>query len=138
MSLYVLDTDTLTLWLRGHTRVCERVAKQDSTELCVSIITIEEMLRGWYSQIRRAKTNEQIERAYAALQQAVQIASQLPILAFDHAVIQRLADLRKQKLRIGTNDLKIAATVLENHALLVTRNRSDFQRIPDLIFEDWS
>lgn len=138
MSLYVLDTDTLTLWLRGHARVCERVAKQDSTELCVSIITIEELLRGWYSQIRRAKTDDQIERAYAALQQAVQIASQLPILAFDHAVIQRLAELRKQKLRIGSNDLKIAATVLENQALLVTRNRSDFQRIPDLRFEDWS
>jgi tRNA(fMet)-specific endonuclease VapC len=89
MSLDVLDTDTLTLWLRGHTRVCERVAEQDPTELCVSIVTIEEMLRGWYTQIRRAKTDEQLERAYAALQQAVQVASRLPILAFDHAVIQR-------------------------------------------------
>jgi tRNA(fMet)-specific endonuclease VapC len=109
MSLYVLDTDTLTLWLRGHTRVCARIAGRESTELCVSIVAIEEMLRGWYTQIRRANTDEQLERAYGALQQAVQIASQLPILAFDHAVIQRLAELRKQKLRIGTNDLKIAA-----------------------------
>lgn len=29
MSLYVLDTDTLTLWLRGHARVCERIAALD-------------------------------------------------------------------------------------------------------------
>lgn len=138
MSLYVLDTDTLTLWLRGHTRVCERVAEQDSNELCVSIVTIEEMLRGWYTQIRRAKTDEQLERAYAALQQAVQVASRLPILAFDHAVIQRFAELRKRKLRIGTNDLKIAATAFENQAVLVTRNRSDFRRVADLMFEVWS
>lgn len=138
MSLYVLDTDTLTLWLRGHTRVCERVAETDPTELCVSIVTIEEMLRGWYTQIRRAKTDEQIERAYAALQPAVQIASRLPILAFDHEVIQRLAALRKRRLRIGANDLKIAATALENRAVLITRNGSDFRRVPDLIVEDWS
>jgi tRNA(fMet)-specific endonuclease VapC len=138
MSHCVLDTDTLTLLLRGHARVCQHVAEQDSNELCVSIITIEEMLRGWYTQIRRAKTDEQIERAYAALQQAVQVASRLPILAFDHAVIQRFAELRKHKLRIGTNDLKIAATVFENQAVLVTRNRSDFRRVPGLMFEDWS
>lgn len=125
MSLYVLDTDTLTLWLRGHTHVCERIAEHNSTELCVSIVTIEEMLRGWYTQIRRAKTDEQLERAYFALQQAVQVASRLPILAFDQAVIQRFAELRGRKLRIGTNDLKIAATAFENHAVLVTRNRSD-------------
>jgi tRNA(fMet)-specific endonuclease VapC len=69
MSLYVLDTDTLTLWLRGQARVCERVAAQDPADLCTSIVTIEEILRGWYTQIRRAKKDDQIARAYAALQQ---------------------------------------------------------------------
>jgi tRNA(fMet)-specific endonuclease VapC len=89
MSLYVLNTDTLTLWLRGQSRVCERIATHDPAELCVTIVTMEEILRGWYTQIRRAKNDEQIARAYAALQPTVELASRLRILAFDHAAIQQ-------------------------------------------------
>jgi tRNA(fMet)-specific endonuclease VapC len=138
MSLYVLDTDTLSLWLRGQPRVCQRILEHDPTELCTTIVTIEEILSGWYTQIRRAGNDDQIARAYAALQQTVEIGSRIPILAFDRAAIQRFNDLRKQRRRIGTNDLKIAAMVIEHSAVLVTRNQSDFGRIPGLQFEDWS
>ncbi|PYP82170.1 MAG: nucleic acid-binding protein [Blastocatellia bacterium AA13] len=138
MSLFVLDTDTLTLWLRGHPRVCERIAAHDPSELCTTIVTIEEMLRGWYTQIRRAKSDLQIARAYASLQQTLQIAARLRVLAFDQAAIQRFNELRARKLRVGANDLKIAAIALENQAFLVTRNQSDFQQISDLALEDWS
>src|SRR5262245_30550812 len=123
MSLFVLDTDTMTLWLRGHMRVCERISVQDPSRLCTTIVTIEELLRGWYTQIRKAKGDEQVARAYAALQQTVQVAARLHVLAFDQVVIRRFNDLRARKLRVGTNDLKIAATVLENEGLLVTRNQ---------------
>lgn len=112
MSLYVLDTDTLTLWLRGHARVCERIAALDPAELCVSIVTIEEILRGWYTQIRRAKNDEQVARAYAALQHTVELASRIRVLAFDHVAIQQFNELKKHMLRVGMNDLRIAATVL--------------------------
>jgi tRNA(fMet)-specific endonuclease VapC len=138
MSFFVLDTDTLTLWLRGHARVSERIAAHAPSELFTTIVTIEEILRGWYTQIRRAKSDEQIARAYASLQQTLHIAALLRVLAFDRAAIQRFNKLRTQKLRVGTNDLKIAATVLENQAFLVTRNQSDFRQIPDLALEDWS
>ena len=45
MSLYVLDTDTLTLWLRDQPRVCERLLAHDPAELCTTIVTIEETQR---------------------------------------------------------------------------------------------
>ena len=44
----------------------------------------------------------------------------------------------RQKVRIGTRDLRIAATVISKNGILVTRNLQDFERIPGLRFEDWS
>jgi tRNA(fMet)-specific endonuclease VapC len=46
--------------------------------------------------------------------------------------------LKTAKLNIGKTDLRIAATVLEHGAILVTRNTRDFQRVPSLVLEDWS
>jgi tRNA(fMet)-specific endonuclease VapC len=41
-------------------------------------------------------------------------------------------------LNIGKKDLAIAATVLEQGAVLVSRNLQDFRRVPGLTVEDWS
>jgi tRNA(fMet)-specific endonuclease VapC len=46
--------------------------------------------------------------------------------------------LGKSSIRIGTMDLRIASICIVNNAILVTRNRKDFQQVPDLNFEDWS
>ena len=52
--------------------------------------------------------------------------------------MQRYEGLRKQKVRIGRTDLRIAATVLEQGAILVTRNTHDFKRVPGLQVENWA
>jgi tRNA(fMet)-specific endonuclease VapC len=41
-------------------------------------------------------------------------------------------------LGIGTLDLKISAIALTNGLTVLTRNRSDFGRVPNLLTEDWS
>jgi len=46
--------------------------------------------------------------------------------------------LISQKLRVGTQDLKIAAITLSKNATLITRNSKYFKRISDLKIEDWS
>ena len=46
--------------------------------------------------------------------------------------------LRAQKIRIGVNDLAIAAIALSVSGVLVTRNIVDFNRVPSLQIEDWT
>ena len=56
---------------------------------------------------------------------------------FDEAAARQFDDLRRQKLRMGSRDLKIATTALFNHALLLSANLSDFERVPGLRVENW-
>jgi len=46
--------------------------------------------------------------------------------------------LLAQKLRIGAQDLQIAAIVLAHDAILVTANQRHFAQVPALQLEDWT
>ena len=133
--MWALDTDSLTLWLRGHESVVQRVPLHPPDELA---ITIEEVLSGWYRLIRQAREDDKLVRAYHWLQQSVEFFREIRILPLDHSAILRYQQLRKNHRRIGTNDLRIAAIALENGAVLVSRNVADFRPINGLIVEDWS
>jgi tRNA(fMet)-specific endonuclease VapC len=138
LSLWVLDTDVLTLWLRGQETIGARVAATPPQQLAVTIITMEEVLGGWYTQIRQARDDQQLARAYQALHEAIEFSRSIRILPFDLPEISRYRQLRTQHRRIGTNDLRIAAIVLEQRGILVTRNTNDFADITGLQLDDWA
>jgi tRNA(fMet)-specific endonuclease VapC len=52
--------------------------------------------------------------------------------------IARVTQLKALRLNVRLMDLRIAAVAMENQALVVTRNRRDFGRVPGLSVEDWS
>jgi tRNA(fMet)-specific endonuclease VapC len=62
----------------------------------------------------------------------------IPLLPFDNRAAAEFDRLRQSRIRIGTMDLKIAAIALANDATLLTRNLSDFRKVPGLRAEDWS
>ena len=138
MTLYILDTDHLTLYQSGHATVVQRVLACPADQLAVTVISVEEQLRGWYTSLRRAKKRDQMARAYERLARAVSFLSNLQILPFPEPTIARYEALRAANRHIGKSDLRIAAIVLANSAILVTRNLHDFQQIPGLKLEDWS
>jgi tRNA(fMet)-specific endonuclease VapC len=138
MSLFVLDTDTLSLFRGGHPQVVRRVLACPLAQRAVTVITVEEVLSGWYSLVRKARTPEQTEQAYERLASAVELLGTMRVLRLSIPALQRFDSFKEHKLNIGAMDLRIAAIVLEHDATLVTRNRRDYERVPSLRFEDWS
>jgi tRNA(fMet)-specific endonuclease VapC len=60
------------------------------------------------------------------------------VLSFSEAAADIFEDLRKQKIRVATMDLRIGSIAIANRMTVLTRNTVDFQRIPNLSFEDWT
>ncbi len=138
MSLYVLDTDHASLLQRGHQTVAQRIVAMSGHVIAVTIVTAEEQLRGRLRVVRRAESGPRLETAYAGLRTTIDYFKSVELLDFDEAATKRYLDLRHEKIRIGTQDLRIAAIVLASRGILVTRNERDFEKVPDLPIEDWS
>jgi tRNA(fMet)-specific endonuclease VapC len=138
MALYILDTDILSLFQDGDVAVTARLALAPATDYCISVITVEEQLNGWLAFIRRATRPSQTELGYRELGLTVCFLSGFRILPFTQQAIARFESLKRLKLNVGGNDLRIAASALEASAVVVTRNARDFGRVPGLVIEDWS
>jgi tRNA(fMet)-specific endonuclease VapC len=138
MSLIVLDTDHLLLLWYGKAEVVTRPQATPKEERAITIISIEEQLRAWFTQVRRARDAGDLKRAYAGLSRVIEFAKTVHVLPFPRAAIDRYLGLRKALPRVGKLDFAIAAVVLDTDATIVTRNRQDFGQVPGLRIEDWS
>jgi tRNA(fMet)-specific endonuclease VapC len=139
--MIVLDTDHVGIYQWPQSDAA--YALRDRLEACheslaVTVISVEEQMRGWLSEIkRRAQPRRQI-LAYGRLQFIIGFFADWTILPWDERACGTFELLRKQRLRVGTMDLKIASIALANDALLLTRNFRDFEKVPNLRFEDWT
>jgi tRNA(fMet)-specific endonuclease VapC len=138
MSLFVLDTDTVSLFQHDHPAVSAEVQRHSLSELAITVLTVEEQLSGWYNELRKAKKAPALAAVYQRMALTVQFLGHLPILSFTEPAILRYEGFQQLKLQVKKTDLRIAAIVMENSAILVTRNARDFKRVPGLQFVDWS
>src|SRR5260370_37603378 len=138
MIQFILDTDTLTLIQEGHPEVCGRFLKQPPDTVAITVLSVEEQVSGWYTQVRQAKRPERLSWAYRRLTENIRSLSRLQILTYDENATHRFEQLRKQKIKIGRTDLRIAAIVLEHGATLVTENTRDFKQVLGLKIVSWA
>lgn len=140
--MIVLDTDCISLLERDNpdaAQLRKRLAEEVSPlEAATTIITFEEQMRGWLAYVNKARTLEQQTSAYEKLFRFLHNYRSIPILPFDEVAAAEFRRLHSLKVRVGTMDLKIAAIALAHNVLLVTRNLSDFEQIPNLKCEDWT
>ncbi len=106
--------------------------------MVITVISVEEQLDGRFSSIRKARRPDDLALAYQRLIESLQSLARMPVLPFSPPTIARFQQLVAMRLNVGRMDLRIAATVLEVGATVVTRNRRDFGRVPGLQIEDWS
>jgi tRNA(fMet)-specific endonuclease VapC len=138
MNLYLFDTDHLSLYQTGHPQVVKNILLHLTDRLAISVISIEEQLSGWQRALHQARDDARRAEVYRRMARTVESWSGWLVLPFGIAAMGRHAALLRQRLNVGSNDLKIAAIALENKAVVVTRNRRDFARVSGLPSEDWS
>jgi tRNA(fMet)-specific endonuclease VapC len=140
--MILLDTDHATFlkYPQGErgARLVERLkARPPEEDLAVSIITVEEQMRGWLASVAKERTARRQVLAYRELAQLFEYFRSFTIAPFDEAAADQFDALRAAKIRLGSMDLKIAAIALVNQALLLSANRSDFEQVPALRVENW-
>src|SRR5580704_3532262 len=131
--MYVLDTDHISLIHRGGVdgqRIMMTLQGIPPQLVAVTIISYEEQLRGWMATLAQARDIKQQKRQYGKLARMLRYYCSATILPFDDASVVVFQRLLLQRPRIGTMDLKIAAITLAHNHTLVTRNSSDFSKIP--------
>jgi tRNA(fMet)-specific endonuclease VapC len=138
MSLWILDTDHISLLQRNHPNVKQRLTSIDPNKIFVTVITFEEQMRGRLNQVKQAKSQESLITAYNALRKTIEDYKRLNLLDFDKDAYFCHMNLLRQKIRIGSQDLRIAAIALSVDGIVVTRNQKDFGKVPNLKTEDWT
>jgi tRNA(fMet)-specific endonuclease VapC len=139
--MHLLDTDILSLLLRGHARVSERLTAFDEPDqLGVSVITRIEILRGRFDSVFKAADGTELLAAQRRLDRDEEFLSALLVIGIDNEVAAAFDRLRGTKAlrKIRRGDLLIGSTALAHDATLVTRNRRDFDLVPGLQIENWA
>jgi len=133
---YLLDTNVVIDLLRARATTVRAHYRQvvgSNEAIAISAITLFELRH------RIAKSSRP-EQNSAALNTLLQ--SQIEVIPFtdeDAPIAGELtAHLESQGRRIGPYDLLIAAQALRTGMTLVTANTSEFNRVPDLQWEDWT
>jgi len=137
--MLLLDTNHLREFGKASAvgqRLFDRL-ESSGEEVATTIVCIEEQARGWLAEIKSAKDEASEIWAYSQYKEHVEVSARWLILDWDADAARLFRQLRGQGVRIGTMDLRIACIAMVHDALLLSRNKTDFEKVPGLRFENW-
>lgn len=130
--MYMLDTNICIYVLKNHSDELRHKFKAIK-DICISSITYGELCFG----IENGNGNLKEER----WRQLDMFTQRLLIDPLDENAGKHYgsirAQLKKDGTPIGNNDLLIAAHARSINAVLVTNNVREFNRVPNLVVENW-
>ncbi len=131
--MYVLDTTTISDYLRGDQKIIDRFRQISFETIYTTSISKFELE---YGLIKKP----QLRKAYAG--QLDLLLGQIGCLDFDRDSAMIAAVIKHQLIKDGTpislEDVMIAAIALHHNFVVVTSNTKHFEKIAGLAIEDWS
>jgi tRNA(fMet)-specific endonuclease VapC len=138
--MILLDTDHLSIFVdqraAGNSALVRRL-EQAQEPLAIPVVAVEEQCKGWLAKLHRTRDIHQQITPYGRLAELFDFLAEWDIISLNEAAADIFTQLRRQKTRIGSQDLKIAAITLAKDALLLSANLRDFHKVPGLRVENW-
>jgi tRNA(fMet)-specific endonuclease VapC len=128
---YLLDTNICIYFLNQDQSVTEKMGKISVDDMAISIITIAELQFGAFNS---NKINENLERI-KYLRNIMKTINLNTAITEEYAKIK--SSLRKSGNLIDDFDILIGSTAIVNNLILVTNNQQHFDRIDNLLTENW-
>lgn len=126
----MLDTDSVSLALRGQGRVGATILEHRPSELCISVLTLAELRFG-----AARRKSAKLDALIAAFVRNV------AVMPFDEDaadIFGRIAsELAESGSPIGEFDVLIAAHALALNLTLITNNTKHFRRVRGLRTDNW-
>lgn len=132
MLKYMLDTNICIFTLKNRPPQVRDAFKRHHARLCISTVTLMELVYGAETSASPEKNLEVIEG----------FAARLDVLNYDSEAASHSGQLRAELARSGRPirpyDQMVAGHARSRGLVLITNNLREFTRVPGLRVEDWS
>jgi tRNA(fMet)-specific endonuclease VapC len=131
MLEYMLDTNICIYVVKNRPAALLERFDQLAEALCISTITLGELLYGVQKSARRSQNLQAVE----------QFTARLEVLPFSVKAAAHFGQMRAELARVGllcgAYDMLIAAHARSEGLTLVTTNVREFERMPGLRLDSW-
>lgn len=132
MSRMMLDTNICIYIIKNRPQsVKEKFESFEIGDLCISSITVSELMYGAYKSQHTAKNLKALEH----------FLMPFDIVDYDYSAALAYgkirADLEKKGQTIGNMDMQIAGHALSLDMTIVTNNTKEFERVVGLTLDNW-
>jgi tRNA(fMet)-specific endonuclease VapC len=128
---YMLDTDVCVFVMRERSPSLRERFRSAPDQLCISSVTLGELLYGAEKSARRLRNLEIVES----------FSARLEILPFGEKAAAHYGQIRTQLERTGQRagayDMMIGGHARSEGLVLVTNNVREFERMPGVTSENW-
>ncbi|WP_200892355.1 type II toxin-antitoxin system VapC family toxin [Aliterella atlantica] len=129
----------MSLYGRNHPQVIAQL-QANSEQIATTAINVEEQVKRRLAQVAEAKSKDgsALTNAYQRLVETIMLLSEFQVLKYNAESCAIYQSLKAQRIKVGTQDLRIASITLAHNGILVTINLQDFNQVPNLITQKWS
>jgi len=130
--IYLLDTNTCIRYLNGSLlSIRDRIEKNNPNDISICSVVKAELFYGAMKSQNSNKNMIKLKKFF----------DRFFSFSFDDEASRVYGNIRSKLERAGTpigpNDLMIASIAISNHLTLVSHNVREFERVKDLLLEDW-